>query len=182
MLIALGVALLTIFLTEVNELRRGRRGRRMLSEIVADNAISPLRFDDFAKVAVSLLGALRHLSGWPPRWCCARMAACLPIIPWGCTPTRSTWPACATTRPRARSTGTPSAWSSPSPSRATARPSAGLLILEFDLRSIVGRLVLWLGLALLGLVVALIAASLFSRRMQGMIVEPLQSSPTWCGR
>ena len=59
-LIALGVALLTIFLTEVNsELRRADEDGRMLSEIVADNAISPLRFDD-AKVAVSLLGALRR--------------------------------------------------------------------------------------------------------------------------
>ena len=46
-LIALGVALLTIFLTEVNsELRRADEDGRMLSEIVADNAISPLRFDD----------------------------------------------------------------------------------------------------------------------------------------
>ncbi|MBT9498637.1 MAG: hypothetical protein IV103_15700, partial [Zoogloea sp.] len=54
-LIALGVALLTIFVTEVrNEIQRADEDGRVLSEIVADGAISPLRFDD-SRVADSLL-------------------------------------------------------------------------------------------------------------------------------
>jgi len=61
-LIALGVALLTIFMTEViNEIRRADEDGRVLSEIVADSAISPLRFDD-ARVAASLLAALPNAS------------------------------------------------------------------------------------------------------------------------
>ena len=59
-LIALGVALLTIFVTEVTSVvRRADEDGRMLSEMVADNAISPLRFDD-PQVARRLLGTLRH--------------------------------------------------------------------------------------------------------------------------
>ena len=59
-LIALGVAVLTIFMTEVaKEIRRADEDGRVLSEIVADSAIPPLRFDD-ARVAASLLAALRH--------------------------------------------------------------------------------------------------------------------------
>ncbi|GLT22483.1 hypothetical protein GCM10007933_19430 [Zoogloea oryzae] len=172
-LIALGVALLTIFLTEVNsELRRADEDGRMLSEIVADNAISPLRFDD-AKVAVSLLGALRHHE---------RVAAAVVLRPDGSVFADYPLGLHADTEHLASLRDNPAAgalnWHTLS--LVVTKPlesdgeTLGRLILEFDLRSIVGRLVLWLGLALLGLVMALIAASLFSRRMQGMIVEPLQ--------
>ena len=165
-LIALGVALLTIFLTEVNsELRRADEDGRMLSEIVADNAISPLRFDD-AKVAVSLLGALRHHE---------RVAAAVVLRPDGSVFADYPLGLHADTEHLASLRDNPAAgalnWHTLS--LVVTKPlesdgeTLGRLILEFDLRSIVGRLVLWLGLALLGLVVALIAASLFSRRMQG---------------
>ena len=172
-LIALGVALLTIFLTEVNsELRRADEDGRMLSEIVADNAISPLRFDD-AKVAMSLLGALRHHE---------RVAAAVVLRPDGSVFADYPLGLHADAEHLASLRDNPAAgtlnWRTLS--LVVTKPLEsdgeilGRLILEFDLRSIVGRLVLWLGLALLGLVMALIAASLFSRRMQGMIVEPLQ--------
>ncbi len=172
-LIALGVALLTIFLTEVNsELRRADEDGRMLSEIVADNAISPLRFDD-AKVAVSLLGTLRHHE---------RVAAAVVLRPDGSV--FADYPLGLHTDAEhlasLRDNPTAGALNWRTLSLVVSKPlesdgeTLGRLILEFDLRSIVGRLVLWLGLALLGLVMALIAASLFSRRMQGMIVEPLQ--------
>jgi hypothetical protein len=59
-LIALGVALLTIFIIEVRtELRRADEDAMTLSEIVADSAISPLRFDD-PQVARTLLASLRY--------------------------------------------------------------------------------------------------------------------------
>ncbi|WP_374243623.1 response regulator [Zoogloea sp.] len=172
-LVALGVALLTIFLTEVNsELRRADEDGRMLSEIVADNAISPLRFDD-TKVAESLLGALQHHE---------RIAAAVVLRPDGSV--FADYPAGlrADGEHLARLRDYPSAGSFNwrTLHLAVAKPltsdgeTLGRLVIEFDLRSIVGRLLLWLGFALLGLVVALIAASLFSRRMQGTIVEPLQ--------
>lgn len=172
-LIALGVAVLTIFMTEVgNEIRRADEDGRVLSEIVADGAISPLRFDD-VKVAESLLMSLWHHE---------RVTAALLLRPDGSV--FAAYPPALRDDPDriARLSAQPDApeplWRTLSLIVAKRLSSdgedLGRLIIEFDFKPIVWRLTLWLGFVLLGLVVALIAASLFSRRMQGMIVEPLQ--------
>ena len=172
-LIALGVAVLTIFMTEVgNEIRRADEDGRVLSEIVADSAIPPLRFDD-ARVAASLLAALRHHE---------RVATALLF--------RQDGSVFAAYPPQAGDDAHYVAWLRTQAEDSGARRSGltllvskrlvsdgeelGSLVLEFELRSIVGRLMLWLGFALLGLAAALVVAGLFTRRMQGMIVEPLQ--------
>ena len=172
-LIALGVAVLTIFLTEAhNEVRRADEDGRMLSEIVAESVISSLRFDD-APVADLLLAALRHHD---------RVATAVVLRPDGSV--FAAYPVELRSDPehvdhlRRRADVDAFHWSSLSLVVAKGLDSdgerLGRLILEFDLRSIVGRLALWLLFALLGLVVALLAAGVFARRMQGMIVAPLQ--------
>ncbi len=172
-LIALGVAVLTIFLTEVrNEVRRAGEDGRMLSEIVADSAISPLRFDD-VRVAESLLGALHHHE---------RVAAALVLRTDGSVfaayPADLRLDAEHVAYLQAEAAAGTIRWGSLSLVVAKRLDSdgdaLGQLILEFDLRSIVARLALWLVFVLVGLVVALIVAGVFSRRMQGTIVEPLQ--------
>ena len=172
-LIALGVALLTIFVTEVrNEIQRADEDGRVLSEIVADGAISPLRFDD-SRVADSLLASLRYhqrvaaavlvrpdgtiFAAYPAslRSETARVSALRTLAGQGTTHWQ---PLCLVVNQPLRSDG----------------ELLGELILEFDLKPVIGRIALWVAFALLGLVVALIAAALFTRRMQGMLVEPLQ--------
>jgi two-component system, sensor histidine kinase and response regulator len=173
-LIALGVVLLTIFVTEVgNEVRRSDEDGRVLSEIVADSAISPLRFDD-SRVADSLLASLRYHE---------RVAAAVLLRPDGTIfaayPATLRSEAARVAALKAMADGGATKWHPLS--LVVSQPlysdgdQLGELIIEFDLKPIVGRIALWIGFALLGLVVALIAAALFTRRMQGMIVAPLQT-------
>ena len=172
-LIALGVAVLTIFMTEVaNEIRRADEDGRVLSEIVADSAIPPLRFDD-ARVAASLLAALRHHE---------RVATALLFRQDGSVfaayPPQAGDDAHYVAWLKTRAEGSGARWSGltllVSKRLVSDGEELGSLIIEFELRPIVGRLILWLGFALLGLVAALVVAGLFTRRMQGMIVGPLQ--------
>jgi two-component system, sensor histidine kinase and response regulator len=173
-LIALGVVLLTIFVTEVgNEVRRSDEDGRVLSEIVADSAISPLRFDD-SRVADTLLASLRYHE---------RVAAAVLLRPDGTIfaayPATLRSEAARVAALKAMADGGATKWHPLS--LVVSQPlysdgdQLGELIIEFDLKPIVGRIALWIGFALLGLVVALIAAALFTRRMQGMIVAPLQT-------
>lgn len=173
-LIALGVALLTIFVTEVrNEVRRADEDGRVLSEIVADSAISPLRFDD-SRVADNLLASLRYHQ---------RVAAAVLLRPDGTIfaayPPTLRNEATRVAALKARADLGESRWQPLSLVVSqwlySDGDQLGDLILEFDLKPIFGRIALWVGFALLGLVVALIAAELFTRRMQGMIVAPLQT-------
>lgn len=172
-LIALGVALLTIFIIEVRtELRRADEDARILSEIVADSAISPLRFDD-PQVAGNLLASLRYHE---------RVAAAMLVRPDGSV--FATYPA-ALVDDTAR-VASLQGLAAQGEARwgllqlVVTQPLSsdgeelGALIIEFDLHAILSRIVLWIGFALLGLLVALIAAGLFIRRVRGMIVDPLQ--------
>ncbi len=172
-LIALGVALLTIFIIEVRtELRRADEDARILSEIVADSAISPLRFDD-TQVAGTLLASLRYHE---------RVAAAMLVRPDGSVfatyPTSLVEDAEKLVRLRGLAEQGDVQWGLlqlvVTQSLRSDGEDLGALIIEFDLRAIVHRIALWIGFALLGLVVALIAAGLFIRRVRGMIVDPLQ--------
>ncbi len=172
-LIALGVALLTIFVIEVRtELRRADEDARVLSEIVADSAISPLRFDD-AQVAGALLASLRYHE---------RVAAAALVRPDGSV--FSAYPPALRDSPERLAALQTLAASSPlhwdllklvvtQPLRSDGE-ELGELLIEFNLNAIVHRITLWIGFALLGLLVALLAAGLFIRRVRGMIVDPLQ--------
>ncbi len=172
-LIALGVALLTIFMIEVRtELRRADEDARILSEIVADSAISPLRFDD-QKVAGALLASLRYHE---------RVAAAMLVRADGSV--FASYPTTLGEDP-GRVAGLLGMAADESIQRTglqlvVAQPlhgdgdELGTLVIEFDLHAIVRRIALWIGFALLGLCVALIAAGLFIRRVKGMIVDPLQ--------
>lgn len=172
-LIALGVALLTIFMLEVRgELRRADDDARTLSEIVADSAISPLRFDD-PRVADSLLASLRYHE---------RVSAAMLLRPDGAV--FATYPVALRAQPdqiarlKTIGAGKSSRWSMlslvVSQRLVSDGEEQGCLILEFNLQPILGRLALWIGFAFLGLLVALLAAALFVRRVQGMIVDPIQ--------
>ena len=172
-LIALGVALLTIFILEVRgELRRADDDARTLSEIVADSAISPLRFDD-PRVADSLLASLRYHE---------RVSAAMLLRPDGAV--FATYPVALRAQPdhiarlKTIGAGKSSRWSMlslvVSQRLVSDGEEQGCLILEFNLQPIFGRLALWIGFAFLGLLVALLAAALFVRRVQGMIVDPIQ--------
>ena len=172
-LIALGVALLTIFIIEVRtELRRADEDAQILSEIVADSAVSPLRFDD-ARVAGALLASLRYHE---------RVSAAMLVRPDGSVfstyPAAIQWDTARVTELRAAAGRGRIQWKPLE--LVVAQPlgsdgeELGTLIIEFDLHAIVHRIVLWTGFALLGLVVALAAAGLFIRRVRGMIVDPLR--------
>ena len=172
-LIALGVALLTIFILEVRgELRRADEDAQTLSAIVADGAISPLRFDD-PRVADSLLASLRYHE---------RVSAAMLLRPDG--KVFSTYPVALRgqveriERLKAIGADKTSRWSMlslvVSQRLVGDGEELGCLLLEFDLQPILGRLALWIGFACIGLLVALLAAALFVRRVQGMIVDPIQ--------
>ena len=172
-LIALGVGFLALFVTEIhNEIRRVNNEGRVLSEIIADGAASPLRFDD-PRVADSLLASLRHHE---------RVATALLVRPDGRV--FAAYPA-----------GVGAAQARVEALKAAAEPgrlgwglthlvvaqgiesdgeNLGRLIIEFDLHPVLGQFLAWFGYALFGLGGALLAASLLTRRMQAMIVEPIQ--------
>jgi hypothetical protein len=148
-LIALGVALLTIFIIEVRtELRRADEDARILSEIVADSAISPLRFDD-TQVAGTLLASLRYHE---------RVAAAMLVRPDGSVfatyPTSLVEDAEKLVRLRGLAEQGDVQWGLlqlvVTQSLRSDGEDLGALIIEFDLRAIVHRIALWIGFACSG--------------------------------
>ena len=176
-LIALSVALLTIFIIEVRtELRRADEDAMTLSEIVADSAISPLRFDD-PQVARTLLASLRYHE---------RVATAMLVRADGSV--FASYPSdlgddasrVAALQLRAGQESAQGTVQGGLLQRLVTQPlhsdgeDLGVLVIEFDLHSILRRIVLWIGFASFGLLVGLVAAGLFIRRVRGMIVHPLQ--------
>jgi two-component system, sensor histidine kinase and response regulator len=173
-LIALAVGFLTIFLSELEtEVQRTRDEAQLLLEIMSDGAVAPLRFDD-ARVAEGLLLSLRHHE---------RISAAVLLRPDGQVfavypPSLAGNAARLADLQRASGVGRPR-WSALSLA-VTERivsdgESLGSLVIEFSLHGLLLRLTLWCVYALLGVLLALGAAFLLTRRMQAMITGPIQS-------